>query len=143
MRVTPPAVAAFAKHDALTVLDNLRDNFAGLFVNHDRAERHFQNTGLAVATMLIGAEPMLTAFRAAVRRVFVINEIVCVVVAEQHDVAASTAIATVGTTPRFEFLASEAHAAAPAVAGRHFNHALIDKHISNDAERPSFAKGVF
>jgi hypothetical protein len=95
----------------------------------------------AIAAVLIGAESVLAAFGAPMRLIFIIDEVVCVVVADEDDVAAATAIATIGAAPRFVLLAAKANATATAVSGLEFYYTLVDKHARHDAERPPFAKG--
>jgi hypothetical protein len=46
----------------------------------------------------------------------------------QNDVAAAPAIAAVGATSGYIFLAPERHAARPAVAGSYMDDRLIDQH---------------
>ena len=73
---------------------------------------------------------MLAHFGVPVRLVFVVDEVVGVVVAKKDNVTATTAIATVGATPRLIFFAAEAHGSTTAVTGLNFNYTLVYEHKS-------------
>jgi hypothetical protein len=128
MRVAPPAVAAFAKDDLLSVVDDFGDDFARGFVGHDSAERKFEDSGHAITTVAIRALTVFAAFAAPVRLVLVVDEVVRVVVAYQDDISAATAIAAIRPAPRLVFFAAETHATATAVAGLDFDDTLVDEH---------------
>ena len=84
---------------------------------------------------------MFTALAPPMGLKLVVDEVVRVHVADEHDVAPAPAIAAVGAAPRLVFLAAKGDAAAPAVTGREFHHAFVDKHAGKDAEPRAFAKG--
>ena len=128
MCVSPAAIAAFAEDDAFAVVDYLGYDLFGSLVDYDRAERHLHLAGLPLATVAIGALPVLSALRFPVRLVFIIDEIVDIVTADQNDVAAPASIATVRAAPRLILFAAETDAATAAVAGLNFNNAFVDEH---------------
>ena len=128
MRVAPTAVAAGAKDDALAVFDHLGDDGAVGLIDHDGAQGHAEEGRFTFAAMAVFALAVLAALGFPVGLIFVVDEIIGVVVAHEDDVSAASAIAAVGAAPGLVFFAAEGHAAAPAVAGFHFNHALVDEH---------------
>src|SRR5690606_6255579 len=70
----------------------------------------------------------------------VINEVVGVHVAEEHDIATASAVAAIGPAPRLVFLPPEADAAASTITCGQLDCAFVDKHLVHDAEPAAFAK---
>src|ERR1019366_688881 len=103
----------------LAGLDDFRGDQAALLVDHDRAQGHFQHAILAVGAVLVGTAPVLAALGIPVRFVLIIDQVVRVAAARQHDVAAAAAVATVGSAPRLIFFPAKRNASAPAVTGLH------------------------
>ena len=128
VEVAPAAVAAAAEDDALAVCEDFGDRFAGGLVDDLRAQGQAEDGGAAFASVAIGTLAVLAALGVPVGFVFVVNEVVGVHVAEEHDVAAAPAVASVGAAPRFVFFAAEADAAASAVTGLGFDGAFVDEH---------------
>src|SRR5689334_14880937 len=100
MRVAPAAVATLAQHNLLPFRDHLGDGFFRREIDHDGAQRHLEDAGLAITSMAVGALAMLTALTFPVGLKLVVDEIVGVHITKQDDVAPATAIAAIGATPR-------------------------------------------
>src|SRR5438105_647883 len=86
MRVTPPAIAAFAEHDLLSVFDDFGHDFVGREIDDDGAQGHPHHARFAVATVAIRALPVFAALTFPMRLKFVIDEVVRVYVTEKNDV---------------------------------------------------------
>src|SRR5258708_311533 len=117
MSVTPAAIAPFAQYDSLAIGNHFRNRFMRGLVDYDCPKRQFNDAGLAVLTELVGAHSMSTASRVPMRLVFVVDQIVGVVVADQNDIAPAAPIAPVGSAPRLIFFTAKADAAATTVTG--------------------------
>src|SRR5690606_2330200 len=89
----------------------------------------------------IRAHPVFTGFRVPVRRVFVVDEIVAVVVAQKDHVATPAAVAAVETAPRLVLLAAEAHGSATTVTGLDFDYTLVDEHGGEWCTKPTACQG--
>jgi hypothetical protein len=85
---------------------------------------------------------MFATFAAPVRLKYVVDEVVRVHVADQHDIAAAPAIPAVRAAPRFVLLAPETDTAPPSITRGKLHCAFVDKHSVHDAERATFAKGL-
>jgi len=141
--VTPTAVTPFAEDDSLTVFDNFSDRQVGRFVDDDGAEGHAKFGRFTFAAVAIFALAVFAAFGAPVWLIFVINQVIGVNVADEYDIAPAAAIATVGSTPRFVFLAAKGHAAPTAVTGAYFDYTFVNKHEATMQMLPSLPRGVF
>jgi len=128
MSITPAAVSALAQYDTLSLLGDLSDDLSGLFIRHDCPKGNHEDGGAALPAGAILALPMLAALALPMRTVFVIDQIVGVLVAFQHDIATAATIATIRPTKGFKFFTSETDAATAALSRLHFNYTFIDKH---------------
>ena len=79
---------------------------------------------------------------APVRLELVVDEIVGVHVAEQHDVAAVAPVAAVGPAPRLVFFPAKGNAAASAVAREEFHCAFVNKHSTTMQMAARLPRGV-
>src|SRR5690606_22302794 len=76
-----------------------------------------------------------------VRLELVVDQVVRVHVADEHDVSAAPPVAAIRAAPGFVFLPPETDTAAPTIPCRQLDCAFIDEHSVHDAEARAFAKG--
>src|SRR5215470_1104713 len=104
------------------------DLFAGLLVIGDGAHRNFQDHALAIAAGAVGALAMTPTLGFVFGIEAEMNQRIVALAGFHDDVAAAAAVAAGRSAARNELLATEGHAAVPAIAGFDANYGLVNEH---------------
>jgi hypothetical protein len=113
--------------DSFTLPHEVSDNLAALFVAHLSADGHLDKDIIAIGTALVTTSSGLAVLSTNVHLLAKAAQIAYLPGGNQPHVAATAAIATIGTTPGHVLLASKADRpiatlAAPDVDGRSIEH---------------------
>src|SRR5574343_1928050 len=100
MQVAEAALAALGDQHFLVMLGKVGDDFAGVEVGNDGADRHAQDDVVAAGTVLVGTAAVLTALADELAGVAVIDQRVDVAIGDGVDAAAPAAVAAVGAAHR-------------------------------------------
>ena len=111
-------------------------------VAHDRADRNRHVQVLAAAAKAIVATAGLAGFRLERSFHAKVREAVHTGGSTQIDATAMPAVTAIRPAKRRELLATEAHAAAAAVAGLNFGACLVDEFHGDREQEPRLRAGV-
>ena len=133
--VPPAALPAPGDHHFVTHLVQVGERGAAVRVARHGAGRDGQHDRGGVFAVLVLAAAVFAARRADVVPVGQVEQSVALRIDADDHVAAVAAVAAVRPTPGPKLFAQEAHAAAPAVPGRHRQRNLIDEVHTSDSLR--------
>ena len=125
--VAEAALAAFGDQYFLLVDVEVGQNFAGVEVGDDRADRHAQDDVVAAGAVAVGAAAVFTALADEFAGVAVVDQRVDVAVGYNVDAAATAAVAAVRAAHRDVFFAAESCGTIAAVTGFNVNLCFVDE----------------
>ena len=125
-RLPEPPAPPCAKHDLLVVLGQVGDQFAGIHVADDRADRHAQRDIVAALAVAIRSAPVFAVARQVLLRVTVVDQRVDVAVGDRVRYRPA-AVAAVRPAERDEFLAAHRRTAIASVSGDDFDSCFVNE----------------
>ena len=120
---------AFERNKRFAVVKEVCNDASALRIAYNRSDRHFYNEiwrGFARAILCLTVTAVLGAIELLI---FEVHEGVHILVRNEHDIAAVSAVASVRTAVRHEFFTVERHFAVAAVARFDKYFYVIEKHI--------------
>ena len=114
--------------NALAIVGEIVQHFAGSDVVNHRADRHRDLEGVAFAPGAIAAFAVTSAFGLVLGVETEMEEGVVMLARDEDDVAAAAAVAAAGAAAGNELLAPERKNAVAAVAGLHVDSYFVDEH---------------
>src|SRR5690606_16701742 len=127
VQVAETALAAARDQLALAVAGQVGDQYAGIGVGNDGADRNAQFQVVAALAVAIRAAPVLAALGAEVARVAVVDQRIDIAVGNRIDAAAAAAVAAVRAAEGDELLTAKRGHAVAAVAGGHFDFRFVEE----------------
>src|SRR5690349_14739392 len=107
MNVAPAALAAFGQQDALSVLGHVGEDFTGVDIADQRADRHAQFNVVGALAIAVGATAVFTTARLVELGITIVNQGIDIAVGNGPDAAALAAVAAIRTAKRPEFFAAK------------------------------------
>ena len=127
MQIAKAAVPPFGQQAFFAVLEQLHHHFTGFEIADDGAHWHAQHNVRACGAKLVRTTAGLAIARLMATRIAVVDEGIDVAISLHEDVTAPPAIPAIGSTKGNEFLATETHTAAAAVASCHVNGGFVNE----------------
>ena len=128
-RVALPASTPRGDHSFLAVLQDLRDDLAGVEIAENCSGRDRHDDVGAGSAALVRAHAVLAALSQPLVAVGIVEKGREIGVAADDDAPAASAVAAVGTTHRRSPLAAEGSASRAAGAALNFDYDSIDEHL--------------
>ena len=140
--IATPTPATMHNKYALAWCGKIRDGFAALRVESERAHRNLQDHVLAGVARAVGTFAVAAAISLELAVVAVTEQRVVVWIGFEINGAAIAAVAAGGAAARNIFFAAKSYAAVAAVAGLHEYFGFINKHGKNSKSVGRYAAPV-
>lgn len=127
MHVAEATLAALRHQQALAMPGQVADDLVGGDIGDLGADRHGDDQVIAALAVALAAHPVFAALGLEFPLVTEIDQRVEILVGQQPDAAAITAVAAIRPAERDELLATESHAAIAAIAGGDGDFDFIDE----------------
>src|ERR1700726_4646639 len=127
MDIAPAALAALGQQHDLLVFGQVRDMFAGIVIDDQRAHRHAQENIVCAFTVAIRAAAVFTVARLVQFGKTIIDQRIDITIGDRPDGAAFAAVATVWTAERPEFFAAKTRNTVAAVTSDDFDLCFVYK----------------
>src|SRR5512143_941097 len=137
VRVALSAASAPSDDNAVAVLQHFAQELGRCEISNDGADRDRQNDVGAGPSAPVAAGPVVAGRRRPRVAIRVVEKGGQVAVADDDDIAAATAIATVGATEGHELLTAERHDPRAAITSFDVYDDAIDEHVISPARAPT------